>query len=63
MGCFGCNAWRAAFPRVVVGVEAFGVPGRDDEPPSFRIVGVDGRDDKASSGRNFVTSAGAACFR
>ena len=40
-----------ALPRVIVGVERFGVPGRDDEPPSFRM-GVDGRDDKTSSGRN-----------
>ena len=54
MGCFGCKAWRAALPRVVVGVEAFGVPGREIGPPSLRTVGVDGLDNKTSSGRNFA---------
>lgn len=54
MGCFGCKACRVAFPRFVVGVGMFGVPGRDDEPPSFLIVGVDGRDDETSSGENFA---------
>ena len=52
MGCFGCKTWRAALPRAVVGVGMFGVPGRDEGPPSFRMVGVDGRDDRTSSGRN-----------
>ena len=53
MGCFGCKAWRAALARVV-GVGMFGVPGRDEGPPSFRMVGVDGREDKTSSGINFA---------
>lgn len=41
------------FPRVV-GVEVLGVLGRDDEPPSLRMVGVDGREERISSGRNFT---------
>lgn len=53
MGCLGCKTCRLAFPRVVVDVGMFGVPGRDDGPPSFRMVGVDGREDKMSSGENF----------
>lgn len=54
MGCFGCKAWRVGLPRAVVGVETPGVPGRDDGPPSLRMVGVDGRDDRTSSERNFA---------
>lgn len=54
MGCFGCKACRAAFPRVV-GAERFGVSGRDDgPPPNLLIVGVDGREDKMSSEENFA---------
>ena len=54
MGCFGCKACRTTFPRVVVGVGMFGVPGRDGPPPTFLMIGVDGREDKISSEENFA---------